>query len=68
MSTKKKRYFKSNGSGVSAPVRAYLLKWFDDKTACVKYDGPFSNEDDALDLLKIYLKSGVCCWKINYDE
>jgi hypothetical protein len=68
VSTKKKKYFKANGDGVSVPSRAFLLKWFDDKTASVKYDGPFSNERDADDLLKTYLKSGVCCWKINYDE
>ncbi len=68
MSTKKKKYFKANGSGVSAPAEAYLLKWYDDKTASIKYDGPFSNENDAIDLLRIYLKSGVCCWKIDYDE
>ena len=68
MSTKKKKYFKSNEKGVSTPTRGFLLKWYDGTNRVVKYDGPFSNKKDADELLRTYLKNGVCSWIIEYDD
>lgn len=68
MSTKKKKYFKSNGEGVSAPACGFLLKWYDGVNCVVKCDGPFSNKKDADELLRTYLKNGVCSWLVEYDD
>ena len=35
------------------------------KRASISYEGPFSNEKDANDILRSYLKHGICCWIIN---
>lgn len=68
MSTKKKKYYKSDGNGVSTPTRGFLLKWYDGASCAIKYDGPFFNEKDASDLLLTYLKNGVCSWIVEYDD
>jgi len=67
VSTKKRKYFKDDGTGVSKSSQAFLVKWFDPKRATVSYEGPYSNEKDAYDILHSYLKHGICCWIINYD-
>ena len=67
VSTKKRKYFKDDGTGVSKSSPAFLVKWYDPKRAAISYDGPFSNEKDACELLRSYLKHGICCWIINYD-
>ena len=67
MSTKKRKYFKDDGTGVSKSSKAFLVKWYDSKRASISYEGPFSNEKDANDILRSYLKHGICCWIINYD-
>jgi len=68
VSTKKKKYFKSDGSGLSTPMRGFLLKWYDSVSCTIKYDGPFFNKKDADGLLQTYLKSGVCSWIVEYDD
>ena len=68
MSTKKKKYFRDNGSGLSTHQKSFLLKWYDSKRDAVNFDGPFTNEKDANDILRSYLKNGVCCWIVFYDE
>ena len=68
MSTKKKKYFKSDGSGMSTPTRGFLLKWYDGTASVIKYDGPFLNKEDADELLRAYLKNGVCSWVVEYDD
>tara|TARA_R110000744_G_scaffold288002_1_gene399094 strand:+ start:1345 stop:1551 length:207 start_codon:yes stop_codon:yes gene_type:complete len=63
-----KRYFKSNSTGISKTSLAFLIRWFDVKDSTVKYDGPFFDEEQAEDRLHSYLKRGVCCWIIRYND
>ena len=51
VSTKKRKYFKDDGTGVSKSEPAFLVKWYDSKRASISYDGPFSNEKDANDYM-----------------
>ena len=44
----------------------FLLKIIDDKDA-IKTIGPFAKEDDAIEALSNYLKSGVCSWVVSYN-
>ena len=67
MSTKKRKYFKDDGTGLSKASHAFLIKWYDPKRQSINYDGPFFNEKDAYTLLQSYLKHGICCWIINYN-
>tara|TARA_Y100001963_G_C6602696_1_gene363298 strand:- start:338 stop:544 length:207 start_codon:yes stop_codon:yes gene_type:complete len=67
VSVKKKKYFRNNGTGVSVAQESYVLKWYDAKRDAINYDGPFSNEKDANNVLRSYLKSGICCWIVYYD-
>ena len=68
MSAKTKKYYKSNSSGISEAGLAFLIKWFDVENSIIKYDGPFFNEERAEDILRSYLKRGVCSWIIKYDD
>ena len=67
MTDKKKKYFKNDGSGISVPHQSYLLKWHDAKKDAINFEGPFSSEKDANDILRTYLKNGVCCWVVFYN-
>tara|TARA_B100001250_G_scaffold296486_1_gene258032 strand:+ start:302 stop:508 length:207 start_codon:yes stop_codon:yes gene_type:complete len=64
---KKKKYFRNNGTGVSTSQESYVLKWYDSKKDAINYDGPFSDEKDANNVLRSYLKNGVCCWVVYYN-
>jgi hypothetical protein len=66
VSTKKKKYFKSDGQSVSASKLSFLIRWLDDST--IKYDGPFFNEQEAEQALQAYLKRGVCSWIVKYND
>jgi len=62
-----RKYFKSNPSGGPVSTEStFLLKIIDDKDA-IKTIGPFAKEDDALEALSNYLKSGVCSWVVSYN-
>ena len=68
MSTKRKKYYKFNSSGLSQAELVFMIKWFDQKDSAVKYEGPFSNEEDAMETLNKFLKQGLCSWIIRYDD
>ena len=68
MAAKTKKYYKSNSGGVSKDSLTFLIKWFDVEDSIVRYDGPFFNEEQAEDTLHSYLKRGVCCWIIKYND
>lgn len=62
-----RKYFKSNpGGGPISAESTFLLKIIDDKDA-IKTIGPFAKEDDAIEALSNYLKSGVCSWVVSYN-
>ncbi len=66
MSTKKKKYFKPDSSGVSSNQLSFLIRWIDD--AVIKNDGPFLNQREAEETLCSYLKRGVCSWIVKYND
>jgi hypothetical protein len=68
VSAKRKKYFKLNSSGLSQAELVFLIKWFDQKDSAIKYEGPFLNEKDAVDVLNQFLKQGLCGWIIRYND
>ena len=69
MATKKKKYYKPSGDGIASPVRGYLVKWLEEGIPLIeKNDGPFTDETEALQLSRKYLKSGICSWVVNYYD
>ena len=69
MATKKKKYYKPSGDGIAIPVRGYLVKSLQESSSLIeKNDGPFTDESEAIELLRQYLKSGICSWVVNYYD
>ena len=68
MSGKRKKYFRFNGNGLSQAEIVFMIKWFDNNDSVIKYEGPFSNEEDAIHKLNEFLKQGLCSWIIRYDD
>lgn len=69
MSTKKRKYYSNDGTGVAKSAKkAFLLKWINNSTGVVMQDGPYFNEKDASEMLGEYLKSGICSWLVAYNE
>ena len=70
MPTKKRKYFKNDGDGLTAiNSKAFLLKFIDktEDDETLKTVGPFEQEDDAIEALSGYLKSGICSWIVSYN-
>lgn len=67
MPTKKRKYYKTNDAGVTAPHRTFLLKWLDENDGSVKHEA-FSQEKDVTKQLTTYLKAGVCSWVVSYYD
>tara|TARA_R100000278_G_C5466258_1_gene162774 strand:- start:753 stop:965 length:213 start_codon:yes stop_codon:yes gene_type:complete len=67
---KKRRYFKTSGDGVSKSIRGYMVKWLDNESESfshIKNAGPFSDVDEACELLHDNLRSGKCSWMVSYE-
>lgn len=70
MGTKKRRYYKASNGGVSKSIRGYMVKWLDNESKSfsqIQNAGPFTNIDEASELVHEKLKSGKCSWMVSYD-
>jgi len=45
----------------------FLVRWHDDKEKTTNNEGPYPTEAAAFEVLKSYLKDGICCWLVSYS-
>ena len=70
MGNKKRRYYKPSSGGVSESISGYMVKWLDNESESfskVQNAGPFTDAEEAAELLHKNLKSGICSWMVSYD-
>jgi hypothetical protein len=65
----KRKYFKplEEGSVPTLRKKLFLVRYHDEDTDSIQSAGPYSKEIEATDILKSYLKNGICCWVVAYN-
>tara|TARA_R110000824_G_C15070918_1_gene663356 strand:- start:174 stop:386 length:213 start_codon:yes stop_codon:yes gene_type:complete len=45
----------------------FLVRWHDEKQKTTNNEGPYHTETEAFEVLKSYLKDGICSWLVSYS-
>jgi len=68
--TKNKQWhqpYKKNKKNKHTKYEMFLVRWHDDKEKITKNEGPHPSEAEAFEVLKSYLKDGICSWLVSYN-
>lgn len=66
--SKKRKYYKPHTEKVSKNQRLFLVKYFDLKKDSCLCDGPFNQQEEALETVSEYLRKGICSWMVTYND
>ena len=64
---KKRTYYKHSGNLSSASKKKTYLLRYESESGDYLQEGPFSNEEIAVEKLNLLLKAGVCSWLVSYN-
>ena len=69
MINKKRQYYGLGDGNVSTRTdRIFVLRGEDSEKEEIKNEGPFANEEKAIERLNSFLKRGICSWLVTYNE
>ena len=66
--SKKRNYYKPFVDGSSGRYKMFLVRYHDSKENSYLCDGPFKEQEEALETVSEYLRNGICSWMVTYND
>jgi hypothetical protein len=66
--SKKRNYYKPySEKGGYSNAKVFLVRYCKENEE-VGHEGPYDDEDGAIEILNTYLKKGTCAWIVSYND